>query len=82
MFTLYMKWDARRELAPEDIQFILSPDEAMTMAAIFYELDYLTYPQRIIPHHVPDRKKAFTIVLARNLTSVNITLSTINFMMM
>ncbi len=57
MFTLYMKWDARRELAPEDIQFILSPDEAMTMAAIFYELDYLTYPQRIIPHHVPDRKK-------------------------
>jgi len=39
-----MKWDARRELAPEDIQFILSPDEAMTMAAIFYELD-LTCPQ-------------------------------------
>lgn len=57
MFTLYMKWDARRELAPKDIQFIFSPDEAMTMAAIFYELDYLAYPQRITPHHVPDRKK-------------------------
>ena len=56
MFTLYMKWDAPRELAPEDIQFILSPDAAMEMACIFYEMDYLEYTSRIIPLHVPHRK--------------------------
>ncbi|MFI8415561.1 colicin D domain-containing protein [Serratia sp. NPDC078593] len=59
MFTLYMKWDARLVLAPEDIQFILSPRSAMELACIFYELDYLQYPQqRICRHSVPQRREA------------------------
>ena len=55
MFTLYKRWDAERELAPSDIQFILSPRDALNMASIFYELDYLKYDQRnrILPHSVP-----------------------------
>ncbi|RFU90066.1 MULTISPECIES: HNH endonuclease signature motif containing protein [Citrobacter] len=57
MFTLYKRWDAERELAPSDIQFILSPRDALNMASIFYELDYLKYDQRnrILPHSVPKR---------------------------
>lgn len=59
MFTLYMKWDARRALAPEDIQFILSPHDALEMASIFYELDYLKYDLHtcIKPHSVPKRRE-------------------------
>ncbi|MFP5593846.1 DUF6883 domain-containing protein [Kluyvera sp. 142486] len=59
MFTLYMRWDAERELAPCDIQFILSPHDALDMACIFYELDYLEYDQRsrILPHSVPKRRE-------------------------
>lgn len=59
MFTLYMRWDAERELAPGDIQFILSPRDALDMAGIFYELDYLEYDQcnRILPHSVPKRQR-------------------------
>lgn len=55
MFTLYKRWDAERELAPSDIQFILSPRDALNMASIFYELDYLEYDQRnrILPHNLP-----------------------------
>lgn len=58
MFTLYMRWDAERELAPGDIQFILSPQNALEMASIFYELDYLEYDQRsrILPHSLPKRR--------------------------
>lgn len=58
MFTLYMRWDARQELAPGDIQFILSPGDALEMASIFYELDYLEYDQRyhILPHNLPKRR--------------------------
>lgn len=58
MFMLYMRWDAERELAPGDIQFILSPHDALDMACIFYELDYLEYDQcsRILPHSVPKRR--------------------------
>jgi len=41
-----MKWEAQRKLAPGDIQFILTPREALEMASIFYELDYLEYDQR------------------------------------
>ncbi len=57
MFTLYKRWDAELELAPSDIQFILSPRDALNMASIFYELDYLKYDQRnrILPHSVPKR---------------------------
>lgn len=57
MFTLYKRWDAERELAPSDIQFILSPRDALNMASIVYELDYLKYDQRnrILPHSVPKR---------------------------
>ena len=57
MFTLYKRWDAERELAPSDIQFILSPRDALNMASIFYELDYLKYDQRnrILPHSVLKR---------------------------
>ncbi|WP_072568948.1 MULTISPECIES: DUF6883 domain-containing protein [unclassified Enterobacter] len=59
MFTLYMRWDAERELAPGDIQFILSPQDALEMASIFYELDYLEYDHnnRILPHSVPKRRE-------------------------
>ena len=59
MFTLYMKWDARRKLAPGDIQFILTPREALEMASIFYELDYLEYDQRytLRKHLVPGRRQ-------------------------
>ncbi|WP_370966476.1 hypothetical protein [Enterobacter wuhouensis] len=59
MFTLYMKWEASRGLAPDDIQFILSPRDALEMASIFYELDYLEYDQCtcILPHSVPKRRK-------------------------
>lgn len=58
MFTLYMKWEAQRVLAPGDIQFVLSPHCALELASIFYELDYLEYDQRtrIIPHSVPERR--------------------------
>lgn len=58
MFTLYMKWEAQRVLAPKDIQFILSPHSALELASIFYELDYLEYDQRtrIRPHSVPERR--------------------------
>lgn len=58
MFILYMRWDAERKLAPGDIQFILSPRDALEMASIFYELDYLEYDQRsrILPHSVPKRR--------------------------
>ncbi|EPU0991834.1 hypothetical protein ACVULY_002554 [Cronobacter turicensis] len=45
MFTLYMQWEARRELAPGDIQYILTPRDALEMASIFYELDSLEYDQ-------------------------------------
>lgn len=59
MFTLYMRWDAERKLAPGDIQFILSPRDSLEMASIFYELDYLEYDQRnrILPHSVPKRRE-------------------------
>lgn len=59
MFTLYMRWDAERELTPGDIQFILTPREALEMASIFYELDYQEYDQRyrILPHSVPKRRE-------------------------
>lgn len=59
MFTLYMRWNAERELAPGDIQFILSPRDALDMASIFYELDYLEYNQRgrILPHSLPKRRR-------------------------
>lgn len=59
MFTLYKRWDAERELAPSDIQFILSPRDALNMASIFYELDYLEYDQRnrILPHNLPKRRR-------------------------
>ncbi|HEY2451388.1 MAG TPA: HNH endonuclease [Scandinavium sp.] len=59
MFTLYMKWEAQRKLAPGDIQFILTPRDALEMASIFYELDYLEYDQRyrILPDSVPRRRE-------------------------
>lgn len=59
MFTLYMRWDAERELTPDDIQFIQSPRDALNMASIFYELDYLEYDQRnrILPHRIPKRRE-------------------------
>jgi hypothetical protein len=59
MFTLYMKWEAQRELAPGDIQFILTPIEALEMARIFYELDYLEYDQSSSHHlhSVPRRRQ-------------------------
>ncbi len=53
MFTLYEKWDAQWELAPQAFQFILSPDEALKLAAIFYELDYQKYQTR---PRFPERK--------------------------
>ena len=59
MFTLYMRWYAERELAPSDIQFILSPRDALDMASIFYELDYLEYDQR-------NRATAFCLTASRS----------------
>ncbi|CCK09764.1 hypothetical protein [Cronobacter sakazakii] len=46
MFTLYMEWEARRKLAPGDIQYIFTPRDALEMASIFYELDHIKYDQR------------------------------------
>jgi hypothetical protein len=60
MFTLYMKWEAQRKLAPGDIQFILTPREALEMAGIFYELDYLEYDYQLNPlrrNSVPKRRQ-------------------------
>lgn len=59
MFTLYMQWEARRKLAPADIQFILTPRESLEMASIFYELDYLEYDQSypFHRHSVPKRRQ-------------------------
>ncbi|WP_312972844.1 DUF6883 domain-containing protein [Atlantibacter sp.] len=59
MFTLYMRWDAERKLTPGDIQFIQSPQDALNMASIFYELDYLEYDQCncILPLSVPKRRE-------------------------
>lgn len=58
MFTLYMQWEARRKLAPADIQFILTPRESLEMASIFYELDYQEYDQRYPFHrHSVPRKR-------------------------
>ena len=51
MFTLYMKWDAGCDLAPADIQFILTPRDALEMASVFYELDYLKYAPQNRFHH-------------------------------
>ena len=58
MFTLYMKWDAGCDLAPGDIQFILTPRDALEMASVFYELDYLKYdPQTRFQHFtIPMRR--------------------------
>lgn len=58
MFTLYMKWDAGCDLAPADIQFILTPRDALEMASVFYELDYLKYaPQTRFQHFaIPKRR--------------------------
>ena len=58
MFTLYMKWEAQRILAPRDIQFILSPIAALKMASIFYEMDDLEYGQHTHTsrHSVPKRR--------------------------
>ncbi|WP_227658110.1 hypothetical protein [Enterobacter cancerogenus] len=58
MFTLYMKWDAGCDLAPSDIQFILTPRDALEMASVFYELDYLKYaPQTRFQHFtIPKRR--------------------------
>ncbi len=55
MFTLYTRWDAMLYLVPADIQFILTPDEALARAAIYYELDYSKYTRSLIPQQVPDR---------------------------
>ncbi|MGX5098473.1 hypothetical protein [Enterobacter cloacae] len=60
MFTLYMRWEAQRILAPDNIQFVLTPREALEMASIFYELDYLEYDYQCNPlHHnsVPKRRQ-------------------------
>ncbi|MGR5944815.1 hypothetical protein [Enterobacter sp. C4G1] len=60
MFTLYMRWEAQRTLAPNDIQFILTPREALEMASIFYELDYLEYDYQRNPlcrNSVPNRRQ-------------------------
>ncbi|MFK0372752.1 hypothetical protein CIW64_02800 [Enterobacter cloacae] len=68
MFTLYMKWEAQRTLAPDDIQFILTPREALEMASIFYELDYLEYDYQRNPlrrNSVPKRRQG---VLNRHAT--------------
>ena len=53
MFTLYMKWDAGCDLAPADIQFILTPRDALEMASVFYELDYLEYEPCPRYQHLP-----------------------------
>ncbi len=83
MFTLYKRWDAERELAPSDIQFILSPRDALNMASIFYELDYLKYDQRnrILPHSVPKRLRGYTIDLRHNPTNASVLANTTNSMM-
>ncbi|WP_339026929.1 hypothetical protein [Leclercia pneumoniae] len=58
MFTLYMKWDAGCDLAPGDIQFILTPRDALEMASVFYELDYLKYdPQTRFQHFTIPRRR-------------------------
>lgn len=60
MFTLYMRWEAQRTLAPDDIQFILTPREALEIASIFYELDYLEYDYLRNPlcrNSVPKRRQ-------------------------
>lgn len=60
MFTLYMRWEAQRILAPDNIQFILTPREALEMASIFYELDYLEYDYQCNPlrrNSVPKRRQ-------------------------
>ncbi|MFP2239686.1 hypothetical protein ACLEUK_12300 [Pseudescherichia vulneris] len=57
MFMLYARWDAKLYLVPDDIQFILTPDEAMARAAIYYELDYSKYMRSLPPQQVPDRKQ-------------------------
>jgi hypothetical protein len=58
MFTLYMKWDAGCDLAPADIQFILTPRDALEMASVFYELDYLKYaPQTRFQHFTIPRRR-------------------------
>ncbi|HED6263590.1 hypothetical protein L8T08_00570 [Enterobacter bugandensis] len=60
MFTLYMRWEAQRILAPDNIQFILTPREALEMASIFYELDYLDYDYQCNLLHrnsVPKRRQ-------------------------
>lgn len=73
MFTLYMQWDAKRKLAPGDIQFILTPREALEMASIFYELDYLEYDQShpLSKHCVPKRRQGFTTATRHSPTNVS-----------
>ncbi|WP_348273500.1 HNH endonuclease signature motif containing protein [Pantoea sp. SS70] len=55
-FKLIRIWDAERELAPQDFQYILSPYMAFKAAKIYYELDYQKYNGTQSGHDVPLRK--------------------------
>lgn len=84
MFTLYMKWEAQRILAPDDIQFILTPREALVMASIFYELDYLEYDYQRNPYAITASRnvdKAFTTVTRRSLINASSVSNMTDFMM-
>ena len=47
MFTLYMKWDAGCDLAPADIQFILTPRDALKWRAYF--MNWITWNMNRVP---------------------------------
>lgn len=83
MFTLYMKWDAGCDLAPGDIQFILTPRDALEMASVFYELDYLNMTLKpvfnILPS--PGDVTAYTTASRHSHTNASATLNTTAFMM-
>lgn len=58
-FRLIQIWDACRELAPEDFQYILRPQIAFEKARVYYDLDYENYGSDFSLHQIPKRKSGF-----------------------
>ncbi|HEY4466944.1 MAG TPA: HNH endonuclease signature motif containing protein [Klebsiella sp.] len=57
-FRLIQAWDAGRELAPEDFQYILRPTIAFEKARVYYDLEYENYNHFSL-QQMPNRKNGY-----------------------
>lgn len=57
-FRLIQAWDAGRELAPKDFQYILRPQITFEKTRIYYDLDYENYNHFKL-QQMPNRKSGF-----------------------